>query len=131
MGSGLLKHAMFSDEFTEKRKVAELNQALLGALRSSGLGLSDFAMWAASDEAGILADELYPEIARIQLKDASKLGSQARKLFESSIIDFIKHIDRNEYQRGHDMWEEKLGEPKSSPKSAPLIKKLKHLFKAG
>lgn len=128
MGSGLLKHAVFNPEFIEKQKAATLERALLSAAQTSGWPISDFAMWAASEDAAILADELYAELAGTELKNMPAQG-KFTNVFIQSMNDYFKSMNKNEYLEEHEMWEEKLG-TRSKPKSAPLIKKIKHLFAA-
>lgn len=127
MGSGLLKHAIFSPEFMEKRKVAIVERALIGAAQESGYPISDFAMWAASEDAGILADELYSEFANLPLADISGMQGKVKNLFIEDMNHYLKSLSRDEYMYNHDEWEEKLGKT-SKPRPAGIMKKMKHMF---
>lgn len=128
MGSGLLKHAIFSPEMIEKQKSATLERALLNAAKESGYPISDFAMWASSEDAAILADELYAELANVKLQHLPSQG-KFTKMFIENMNDFFKGMNRNEYLYEHNEWEERLGK-QSKPRSASLMKKIKHLFAA-
>lgn len=119
-GKSILKHAIFSKDLMGPQKAARMKEALVKAVRSSGLELSDFAMWASEDEALILADHLYEEVKDLRPQQ-SGLTQMAYDLFYDSMIQFFKNIDRAVYQHDHELWEEKLGTQEKPQKKKRLF----------
>lgn len=128
MGTGLLKHAIFNIEKTDKKKAHALKLALLNAFKNAGINLIDFAIWASSDEAALIADELNSQLPNIPLNKTVELGNAARNLFQDSMVDYIGHMNKKEYLSLTNYWEQLIG-TQSKPAKTSIIKKIKHAFK--
>jgi len=119
-GSGLLHHSMFDEKHTEPKKAKILRNSLLTAIKESGLGISDFAMWASSDEAGILADELYTSVPNMPLGKAQEMGNMAKNLFHDGLVEYIKTMPKHIYKEKLEEWDQKLGRQEPKKKKSIL-----------